>query len=245
MSWHHLKAAWDDMDFQVSAQKFVFVVLADMANDAGETWPAINTISDRTFCSRSTVKRCIHWLKEQGKIIIIPAKGRGNTNRIQIVHKTVHHEPYSGDKTVQDEPISAIKGFTVNAKRVHHDRKRVQALNPYPPDPSVIPQPEGGAVRSVRGGKGPSDYQLYWITIRQADAASGALKQKLLDQAAEFARRMGIDTSKPPPKPPPSYPVSNGTITPEELLEGARYLVSIGKSDLLTDSQRKALDGTP
>ncbi len=107
------------------------------------------------------------------------------------------------------------------------------------------PSGDGGRKGKVRSIKGPTDYQLYWITIRQADASSGSVKDKLMKQAAEFAARMGIDTSKPQPKSPPSYHGANGTVTAEELLEGAQYLVSIGKEDLLTDSQRIALKPNP
>jgi len=241
MSWKHLNAAWNDLTFPDSSRKFVMIAIADMANEHGETWPSLVRLSERTNLSRSTVRRALVWLQSDGRIVMMRGNGRGKITRVQILQKGVTEIPFNPNKGCQADTLSTIKGVTMTHKGCHHDAKRCQALTPQPPDPPLIPQAGGISQRLARTNKQPTDYQLYWIAVREIECSSGATKRKLELQRAELAARMGFDTAHPPPPPPKVNVASNGIITKEELLAGAQYLVSIGKEDLLTDSQKEVL----
>lgn len=57
-------------------QKAVLISLADNANDQGECWPSIPTISQRTCFSERAVHGAIKWLEEHGLVAADRANGR-------------------------------------------------------------------------------------------------------------------------------------------------------------------------
>jgi hypothetical protein len=57
-------------------QKAVLISLADNANDQGECWPSIPTISQRTCFSERAVHGAIKWLEENGLVHADRANGR-------------------------------------------------------------------------------------------------------------------------------------------------------------------------
>lgn len=57
-------------------QKAVLISLADNANDQGECWPSIPTISQRTCFSERAVHGAIKWLEEHGLVRADRANGR-------------------------------------------------------------------------------------------------------------------------------------------------------------------------
>ena len=56
--------------------KAVLVSLADNANDHGECWPSISTISERTCFSERAVQNAIHWLEDHNLILADRTDGR-------------------------------------------------------------------------------------------------------------------------------------------------------------------------
>lgn len=57
-------------------QKSVLISLADNANDAGDCWPSINTICNRTCFGRTAVIDAIKWLEEKGALVAHRGNGR-------------------------------------------------------------------------------------------------------------------------------------------------------------------------
>ena len=60
-------------------QKAVLVSLADNANDQGECWPSISTISERTCFGSTAVIQAIQWLEENGLVTANRSNGRHTT----------------------------------------------------------------------------------------------------------------------------------------------------------------------
>jgi hypothetical protein len=56
--------------------KAVLMSLADNANDQGECWPSISTISERTCFSERAVQNAIHWLEANGALLADRSNGR-------------------------------------------------------------------------------------------------------------------------------------------------------------------------
>lgn len=68
----------DGQDF-TAAHKSVLLVLADRANDAGETWPRIKTLATETWASERTVRRAIADLKDAGLLETHPMRRADGT----------------------------------------------------------------------------------------------------------------------------------------------------------------------
>jgi hypothetical protein len=58
--------------------KSVLVSLADNANDAGECWPSIQTISERTCLGRTAVISAVKWLEEKSALRVERGASRSN-----------------------------------------------------------------------------------------------------------------------------------------------------------------------
>lgn len=64
-------------------QRFVLVILADMANEIGECWPSRRTISERTGYGDTTVKEALRALRDDEVVVARPrfdASGRQTSN---------------------------------------------------------------------------------------------------------------------------------------------------------------------
>lgn len=57
-------------------QKAVLISLADNANDAGECWPSIPTICERTCFGRTAVIEAVHWLESRHYLSADRSNGR-------------------------------------------------------------------------------------------------------------------------------------------------------------------------
>lgn len=64
--------------------KAVLISLADNANDSGECWPSIDTISQRTCYSRRAVIDAIAWLERAGALIADRSNGRHTSYRLTL-----------------------------------------------------------------------------------------------------------------------------------------------------------------
>lgn len=93
-----------------SAEKLVLIYLADRANDAGETWPAVSTIAKATGCSIRTVHRSLTALKKGGHISWTDWRGKSSRYRVHPCH--------------HDIPTSATMAEVMDVQEVdpcHHD----------------------------------------------------------------------------------------------------------------------------
>lgn len=95
-------------------KKLVLIKLADNANDAGEAWPSYQHIADQCEIDRSTVKRHIKSLEDDGLLKIEARKGpKGNSSNLytlMIGGGTVN--PHGGTVNPPD-------GGTVNPRTYH------------------------------------------------------------------------------------------------------------------------------
>jgi len=79
--------------------------------------------------------------------------------------------------------------------------------------------------------------------IRERDNESVPNVRQFIGRKIKMLHEL-LDGPKPKPEAPAMQPTRAKSApgpTDQEILEGARYLVSIGKKDLLTQTQRKAL----
>lgn len=83
MSVRVMSAVWD-MPMDSSAQKLVLLALADNANDAGECYPSLTTISRKTSLDERTVRRAIRQLQQLGFMSVAERAGRSSLFSISL-----------------------------------------------------------------------------------------------------------------------------------------------------------------
>lgn len=77
MSIKALQWAWEQ-NVPNSSRKLVLLALADRANDDGECWPGIASLSEKCSISRSTLIRAVEDLEEQGLLEVTNRPGDGS-----------------------------------------------------------------------------------------------------------------------------------------------------------------------
>lgn len=126
-----------------STQKFVLVALADYADEAGQCFPSHNKTAERVGASRSTVRRAIKQLMEQGYLTYTREQRKDGTftsNRYSLnlgrewghsepgwaagEPRWGHSEPTLGSPVNQQEP-------SVNPQRTITAHKHAQAPDPF------------------------------------------------------------------------------------------------------------------
>lgn len=87
MSNYYLTAVWKCQRLKGS-QLLVMLSLADQANDEGECWPSVRSLSQRCRCDAQTINRAISALKAGGYLDVEarfdPANGRQKSNVYQL-----------------------------------------------------------------------------------------------------------------------------------------------------------------
>lgn len=81
----HCTAYALDRDFGNPTRKLIMIILADFADEAGESWPGIETISTKAGCSVRAAQEHLRALREAGEIRIAFNSGPYKTNRYRIV----------------------------------------------------------------------------------------------------------------------------------------------------------------
>lgn len=88
-------------------QKIVLLALADHANDSGECWPGINKLCEKAGVSRSTLKRALEELEENGFIQRQERKrqnGSQTSNLYFLTLEGVQNEPGGSPQVNPPEP---------------------------------------------------------------------------------------------------------------------------------------------
>jgi hypothetical protein len=85
--------------------KSVLVSLADNANDAGECWPSISTICERTCAGRTAVIDAIQWLEKNNFLVADRENGRHTKYQITIPSADL----FEGAKPVRETNRSASR----------------------------------------------------------------------------------------------------------------------------------------
>lgn len=127
-------------------EKLVMLALADCANDDGECWPSVATLSRKTGAAERTVQRSLRSLEQAGLLKTITVAGRGNrywlnprhsgtpatqspvTETTQTPATVAPHPRHSGTQTIR-EPSLTVKGAKAPK------RARVPL--------AIVPQPDG------------------------------------------------------------------------------------------------------
>lgn len=115
-----------------SAAKFVLVSLANFANENGEAYPCIRTISELTSLDRKTVLLALHRLKEAG-LIDDTGKRKGRTLSV-LVYQLSCPKNGASPKTDGSRPVFPMKQSRFSAK---HTQKR--ATDPF----RTVSEPSG------------------------------------------------------------------------------------------------------
>jgi len=89
--------------------KAVLISLADNANDAGDCWPALSTICERTCFGRTAVINAIEWLEKHCAVEADRTNGRHSRYRVtpeRYVKEPVHEADRSVSRTgTAGEPV--------------------------------------------------------------------------------------------------------------------------------------------
>ncbi len=84
-------------------EKLVMLALADCANDDGECWPSVATLSRKTGAAERTVQRSLRALEQCGLLKTITLTGRGNRYWLNPRHSdtpaTLAPDPRHSDTT--------------------------------------------------------------------------------------------------------------------------------------------------
>jgi hypothetical protein len=76
---------WDDASIDSRANLLVLLALADFSNDAGYSWPAIETLALKARCSQRSVQQIIAGLVKDGKLEIEYNKGPNGVNKYKLL----------------------------------------------------------------------------------------------------------------------------------------------------------------
>jgi len=101
-----VKACWPLK--MASSPKFVLMLLADYANDAGECWPSIPTICERTCLGRTAVLNAVKWLEKHGAMHVEHGGGIGHSNRYTLTPSNFVAET-SASRTVETSATQTVR----------------------------------------------------------------------------------------------------------------------------------------
>lgn len=114
--------------------KFVLLMLANYADDNGKCWPSINRLSRDTGLSESSVRRCLHSLRDYSGIIAVQARvdsdGRQTSNNFLIdlsLCRRLALKDEGGEGVTQTPPPVTVEGGGC-----HTDRGEGVRLTPEP-----------------------------------------------------------------------------------------------------------------
>jgi biotin operon repressor len=138
--------------------KFVYVSLADQANDQAVCWPSIDTLARRTGYSIRAVQNAIKWLKEQGLLDVEIGAMKANRYTLRTDRYKPPAAPVPDPLDAEEMPPDPAPGAPMHdvhprttctppPQEVHPNRKRTVSntppVSPKGEQPSPAPaQPE-------------------------------------------------------------------------------------------------------
>ncbi len=108
-------------------ERYVYLAIADNANDEGEAFPSLPTIAEKSKLSLSTIRRAIASMEDAGWLDVI--RGRGAGNRSQ------YHLKKVSEGKVSEGNLSERKLSVRRKKGITETQKGVTETNP--PDPLI------------------------------------------------------------------------------------------------------------
>lgn len=152
--------------------KSVLVSLADNANDAGECWPSIPTICDRTCYSRRAVIDAINWLESARLLSADRTNGRHTrytltpenyTQPVQQAHPCISRTGASGAQTSAAAAPDPCISRTGPVQQAHPNRKE--------PSRTIEATKRTRAGALVHPSDVPAQVWDDWQTLRRAKKA--------------------------------------------------------------------------
>ncbi len=133
----------------------VLLAIADYANDAGEAWPAIDSLARKARCSWRHVKRLLSQLVASNEVRIVRGGGRGRCNRYTVTLCQSNVSGTNSDKKSvigRHDDIHDIKRVTSTTIKGDLDVTRSVSTRHVP----VIGVQEEGAVPLEGGTSAPT-----------------------------------------------------------------------------------------
>lgn len=84
MSIEVMTKVWD-LSQQKGTPLLLMIAIADNANKAGECWPGIDYLAEKTRISRRQVQRLLHKLEDEGELAVEYGTGRGYTHLLYVL----------------------------------------------------------------------------------------------------------------------------------------------------------------
>lgn len=162
--------------------KAVLVSLADNANDAGECWPSIDTICERTCFARSPVIRAIQRLEAAG--LLVADRSNGRHTRYLITPNQCRT-----DTRVAETPVAQ-----------RHRTRVAETPDPCPKDTLTVKEPSRNHQEEVaRGARIPADFptadEIAWCRQKRPDLSPSDVAERFRDHwsAVPGARGRKVD----------------------------------------------------
>jgi len=76
-------------DYGNHIRKLIMISIADFSNDDGEAWPSIDTLANRSNCSRRSVQEHLTALEKAGDLAVHKNAGPCGTNLYRIIFKKI------------------------------------------------------------------------------------------------------------------------------------------------------------
>lgn len=146
---------------QDSHERYVYLCIADCANQDGHAFPSLPTISERTCLSESTVRRAIGNLEKGGWLTVFRGNGKGKYSQYQLQRVSEGKLSDSNSKGVtvqskgvtQQKPPYPLKGVTVKNRQLTFRAYARSRDKPSPPNPGA------------QGTEEPSEEERYEIWL--------------------------------------------------------------------------------
>lgn len=172
--------------------KAVLISLADNANDAGDCWPALSTICERTCFGRTAVINAIEWLEKHGAVVADRTNGRHSRYRVTpegFVMKPVHEADGSVSRTgTAGEPVPVHLADDRYTSRTGPVRE-ADTNRKEPSLKATVKEPRASAAADLFAGVAPqvvADFKA----LRKAKRAP--ITKTAIDGIAAQAARAGL-----------------------------------------------------
>ena len=138
-------AAWE-LDIKPSARKFILIAYACHANQHGEAWPSVKTLTRRTGMNRKTALSHIAGLIEQG-YLTDTGKKKGRTGQIPVYKINLTPTPNSTENGTVPKPEQSQKQHPTSPKPAPLNSPKTGTQNHHsfePLEPPLQKQRGGG-----------------------------------------------------------------------------------------------------
>lgn len=159
MSIHWSSWGWDNGPLD-PIDRYIFIKLADNADQDGHCYPSMPEIVNRTRFSESTVRRAIKNLERDGYLTVKHGQGKGHRSQYQLIKKVSIGKLSSRQDVLKKAPQKVShgnlsNGNLSNGKLSNRPSKGVTQTNPPDPligvtvinrqkNPPVVPPQAGG-----------------------------------------------------------------------------------------------------